>query len=237
MPGIRSIVWNDANDAKMLKALLYYGKVELTHEAASQIAAHMGKKRFQSDSSVYSKNIEPRPNILSLGPDVPAKAIFSHIQVSKGRFLKANGDKAPVNTKLDNTKPINSKRQPVVESTAAAKKAKTIVKEEAKEEQEDGNEVHAKNMATPPESPAGKTRAESPIFMQSKRTSPRGAKAVDYNKLNDPFVDMEGVETGADERIFEDEGASSEDLADSDAGFDGDADKVDEGDDENFEVV
>jgi len=42
MPGVKSISWNDANDAKMLKALLHFGNIVLPANVADQIAAYMG---------------------------------------------------------------------------------------------------------------------------------------------------------------------------------------------------
>lgn len=42
MPGVKTIVWNDVNDAKMLKALLHYGNIVLPPKVADQIAAYMG---------------------------------------------------------------------------------------------------------------------------------------------------------------------------------------------------
>lgn len=42
MPGVKTISWNDANDAKMLKALLHFGNIVLPTKIADQIAAYMG---------------------------------------------------------------------------------------------------------------------------------------------------------------------------------------------------
>ena len=43
MPGVKSIVWNEANDVKMLHALLYYGNISVDRKVADQIAEAMGK--------------------------------------------------------------------------------------------------------------------------------------------------------------------------------------------------
>lgn len=42
MPGVKTISWNDANDAKMLRALVHFGNIVLSTKIADQIAAYMG---------------------------------------------------------------------------------------------------------------------------------------------------------------------------------------------------
>ena len=48
MPGIKSIVWSDANDSRMLRALLVVANVQITSQAAELIAAYMGMLRISS---------------------------------------------------------------------------------------------------------------------------------------------------------------------------------------------
>ena len=45
MPGVKSIVWTETNDVKMLHALLYYGNISIDGTVADQIAKAMGETK------------------------------------------------------------------------------------------------------------------------------------------------------------------------------------------------
>ena len=108
----------------------------------------------------------------------------------------------------------------------ATKRSTTTVIKKEDEIDSNNSEDFDDRPVTPPETPANKinvvTSKNSSSQEQSptKRSSPRGASAKNYNYLNDPFIHMADTVDEDGEKVFEeDDGASSEDSAMSDAGF------------------
>ncbi|MCJ1382717.1 hypothetical protein MMC17_005830 [Xylographa soralifera] len=210
MPGIKSIVWSDANDSKMLRALLVCANVQLSPQVAEQIAAYMG-------------------------PEVSGRAILSHVMLTKKKYKDeiAGGNSANAATQVTKKRPAPTK------SPRAAKKAKNVVKDETGSDVEDEACV-MENPATPPTTPlkicsprnsadVTPTPAEkSPeATTNSKRSSPRATRTVDYNVLNDPFMAIKEATDEDGQNVFgEYEGSSSDDSADSDELFAGARDEL-----------
>ena len=74
----------------------------------------------------------------------------------------------------------------------------------------------------------------------SKRSSPRGAKSVNYRELEDPFEYLEARQDEDGNVVFEKESAAGEDHADADQSFDehaGAEDEADEADEDLEEDV
>ncbi|MCJ1387214.1 hypothetical protein MMC18_000054 [Xylographa bjoerkii] len=209
MPGVKSIVWSDANDSKMLRALLVCGNIQISPQIAEQVAAYMG-------------------------PGVPGRAILSHMMLTKKKYK----DEIARGASSTTATPMLTKRTAPTKAFKASKKPKQAVKTEVDSDAEDEND-EGESPATPPDTPAGKnystgtskdvtptptdkSRGSSQASIASKRSSPRCARSVDYSKLHDPFVSMEGVTDEDGHNVFgDDDGQSSEDSADSDEGFTG----------------
>ncbi|MCJ1244222.1 hypothetical protein MMC30_001420 [Trapelia coarctata] len=218
MPGAKSITWNEANDAKMLHALLHYSNIVLPAKLADQIAAYMGNT-------------------------VPGRAIQSHVQITKKGMknkLGAAGTSTLSITASPSTPagPSGGKKRPA--SAAAlvtpSKKKQKSVEETSEEEEEEGESSHGEDLgdeskvtvkaekttppAAGPASANAKGKGKATARASRSRSSPRDKRPVNYSKLNDPFTTMEGA-TGSDgEGVFgTDDGNSSEDTSPSDKEF------------------
>ena len=124
---------------------------------------------------------------------------------------------------------------------AAKRTTATVIKKEDEEEVGDSDEFDDRP-ATPPETPANKvnvatsTNSSSQEQSPIKRSSPRGTSSKNYNYLNDPFVHMpDAVDEDGHKLFGEDDDASSEDSALSDAGFE-DVEEALSGNDGEVEV-
>ncbi|MCJ1432100.1 hypothetical protein MMC27_001456 [Xylographa pallens] len=205
MPGIKSIVWSDANDSKMLRALLVCGNIQISPQVAEQIAAYMG-------------------------PGVPGRAILSHVMLTKKKYKDEIAGGAPVNNATQDSK----KRPAPTKSSRAGKKPKQGVKKETEPDLEDEADfLH--NPATPPKTPSKMcsphhsanttptpAKKSPKVTTNTKRSSPRTSRPVDYNVLNDPFMAIKEATDEDGQNVFgDDEGNSSDDSADSDKLFSG----------------
>lgn len=251
MPGTKSIVWNDANEAKMLRALIHFGNLTIPANVANQIAAYMGKIR-EFPFPQHSHQI-PLSNMRLPGGNVPGKAITSHVTIVKTKLRKdlgtiGTGTVAVTATASTAAGPSGSKKRQASATAAATPSKKKAKKsdssgEESDEEDEqeaqnsDGDESGGEHKATikaeettpPPAGPSSATgKGKAPA---SRRTIPRGKLSkVDYSKLHDPFTTMEGAKDSGGENVFgEDEGDTSEDTYASDKGFDGGEDDMEVG--------
>ena len=140
--------------------------------------------------------------------------------LSKKKFKDCNGIAvAAAGTKR--AAPMKVSARPV------KKISKPLVKQEPDIDCEAENDD---KLVTPPETPAGKTNraafeaSDSQSSATTKRSSPRRAStmAKNYDYVNDPFVHMADAIGEDGENIFGNgNGASSEDSAMSDAGFEG----------------
>ncbi|MCJ1478295.1 hypothetical protein MMC13_006972 [Lambiella insularis] len=220
MPGTKSIMWNDSNDSKMLRALLTYGDIQVNHAVAKQIAAYMG-------------------------PGVTDKAIKSHVTLSKQKFRKENPGSAPspANRKKKNDSPpdiaeaaseknqVNGDSgdsQNIATDSATPTKKRKLVDEKTPDTKPKsfttptatGNAAHHGIRADSEVSATPTLRAKSEVSATSKRCSPRDLAKPDYHRMNDPFVCMKGAIGEDGGNIF---GAtadySSEDSYDTDENF------------------
>jgi len=238
MPGQKTITWNEANDAKMLHALLHFGNIVLPTKVADQIAAYMGMSHTSLPLHSYQIRLS---NVSWPGNNVPGRAITSHVQLAKKAMKKKLGDAGTSTLSITAgpstpAGPSGGKKRP---ATAAAtstpsKKKKTVAaggdtSEEEEEAEgsshgdESGDESKAtlktEKSTTPPA--AGPSSATGKGKAKARATRFRSSQLpVNYSKLNDPFTTMEGA-TGSDgENVFVDEeGDSSEDTSPSDGEF------------------
>ena len=159
---------------------------------------------------------------------------MSHITLVKKRFKDAAGS---------TPRPAGTKRAPTMKVTGrAAKRSTTAVIKKEDEGDCHNSEDFDDRPVTPPETPANKvnvapsTNSSSQEQSPTKRSSPRGISTKNYNHLNDPFIDMADAVDEDGEKVFgEDDGASSEDSAMSDARFD-DVEGAGSGDDGEVEA-
>ncbi|MCJ1284265.1 hypothetical protein MMC26_003596 [Xylographa opegraphella] len=208
MPGVKSIVWSDANDSKLLRALLVCGNVQITPQVAEQIAAYM------ANGAVFDM----------LGPGVPGRAILSRVMLTKKKYKDEIAAGIPVTT----ARPVSKKRPASDTSHSVEKKITKTIKNEPQSDLEDGA-AFPYNPATPPKT-LSKTCSirnsadGAAILVQasSTRSSPRAIRSVDYNVLHDSFGAMNGATDEDGQNVFgDDAGNSSEDSADSDELFAG----------------
>ena len=159
---------------------------------------------------------------------MPAKAVFSRLTLAKKKFKDDVGTSV-VEDAASNSEATPTKKRPAASSTSKSpKKAKVLIKKEAGLNDHDQDPLADVQATTPPKTPTltskpatpapnGKSRSESQGTSSSKRSSARKVGKVDYSRINDPFMSMEGATNADGENVFGSEHSDTiEDSADSD---------------------
>ncbi|MCJ1397944.1 hypothetical protein MMC11_001140 [Xylographa trunciseda] len=202
--GQKTIIWTAENDNLLLKGILVYGNIQLTPEAAEQIAK-------------------------LLGPNVLKSAVQNHIMKLRSEFRTNN--RAPATTALpaNGKRPATSDAPRAMKKVKTTVKKENnsdtpIVNDEVetpatppKTPAGKNSSTHTSKNVTP--TPVDKSRSSSQASVVSKRCSPRSATRIDYSKLHDPAMGMGEAMDEDGEQIFENQDYSSEDSADVDEAF------------------
>ena len=160
-----------------------------------------------------------------LGPGVPGRAILSHIMLMKKKFK----DEIASGTHANTATSVSKKRTALTTFPTARKKAKQAIKDETESDlgdEADILKVPTTSQKTPSKISSSRSSADasptpaeksSGATTNTKRSSPRATRAVNYNELNGSFMAIKGATDEDGENVFgEDEGNSSDDSADSD---------------------
>ncbi|MCJ1307180.1 hypothetical protein MMC25_000826 [Agyrium rufum] len=226
MPGAKSITWTTENDARLFLALNKWGTIELSHEAAEKVAKYMG---------MQVRSLSEIKLLTAAGPGVPARAIFSHLQLAKKKIKDDGSDECDneLATQAIPLAKVNGKRgHPLTKPTSVkagrvSKKLKTI-KSGSDVEGEDHDDCdmesatglspgnkEGKQVTTPPETPIKPEGTKVGLSAERLR---RSVSRLNYQDLHDPARQLDGAANEDGEHIFKHENTSDEDSGRSDAG-------------------
>ena len=189
--GVKTIVWTDANDAILLRALATNVDIQINKDALEKIAAIVGKILRSEISSTV---------LIPSDPNMPAKAVMDHIQKlrSKARKAAANETTSPANA-LTTVSQSGTKRKATAgdgDKVTKKAKAKNVKDEDSDDGIEPGN-IIADEPATPANLGGdGTTDGANPG--KAKRTSSRKNKGV-HAKRSGGFTQSD--EEGMDEEV------------------------------------
>ena len=199
------------------------------------VSAQCLLKTLQHDLFYALHPVSRLSNTARSGPGVPPKAIFSRFTLAKKKFKEDVASTAAEDAGTNNVATPTKKRPAASSKSNTPKKAKVSIKKEMKSEDNENEDCLAKlEPTTPLKTPTEKrtstvasksmtptpnenSRTNSQETTTSQRSSARKADRMDYSRVHDPFMTMEGATNEDGENVFgSDNGASSEDSADSD---------------------